>query len=368
VPKLRLQETGTDPDAQGGEIFHCAFSHDSQSALTGSWDGKLRIWDVGSGQLVSSILVGPKPLSACAASPDGKLWLAGSMEGILSCWDAASQKLTLTIVPHTRPVSTITFGVDGQTVATASWDKKLTLRTLGKLAEGKTLVGHDDIVAGCRFLPEMTHLLSWSHDGTLALWDVASGQRTSHLKGHHDRVNCAAVSLDGRSIVSASRDRELTLWDWTTQQAVRSVTTEGEVRALFFLGDGKSVVAVDQEGWLTLFTTPELEAQEEVETGLKVQCGELSPCGTRIALGCEDGRIGFVAVDGVERAPIPVLAKKMTKEVKRFLRKNQVQNALSCTCPACHHSFELPGSLPGIPAPCPHCQQALRFSGVMQAS
>jgi WD40 repeat protein len=372
VPKLVVAASGKEPEGKGKEIFACSFTPDSSFALTGSWDGQLRLWDATTGALVTSIVAGSKPVSACAVSPDGKFWLAGSMDGIMTGWDAVSHEQSIFMALHTRPISSIAFAGDGQTLASASWDKKLTLRSVRQMREGQTLAGHEDIVAGCRFLPDSVHLMSWSHDGAIRLWDIASAKTTHVLGGHHDRVNHAAVSPDGSWIVSASRDRELKLWDCRQQCEIKTVTTNAEVRGLFFLPDGNWVISVDQEGWLTLYAIPDLETEEEVDTQLAVQCAELSPFGTCIGLGGEDGRIMFITVEGIAPAPIPVTATQTTRQNKsgllRMLGKSKIKHTFRYTCPVCRKSSELEDELPGPPAPCPNCRQALRFSAVEQAT
>jgi WD40 repeat protein len=372
VPKLEVAVIGREESAKGREIFACAFTPDSGLALTGSWDGQLRLWDGMTGAQITSLQAGNKPLSACAVSPNGRHWLSGSMDGIMVAWDAVSHQQLSLVAIHTRPISGIAFANDSQTLATASWDKKLTVRNVLKIRDGQTLSGHEDIVAGCRFLPDMTHLMSWSHDGTIRLWDISSGKTTALLRGHQDRVNHAAVSPDGRFIASVSRDRQLILRAWQQDEEVKSIQTDAEIRGLFFLPDSNWLVTADQEGWLTLYSVPHLETEEELETKLAIQCAELSPSGTRLVLGGEDGRIMFINVEGVEPAPIPVTAKLSTRHTKsglmRVLGKIKVKHTFSCTCPVCRQSFELQDSLPGQPAPCPNCRQTLRFSAVEEAA
>jgi WD40 repeat protein len=372
VPKLEVAVIGREPGGKGREIFACSFSPDSSFALTGSWDGQLRLWDGSTGAQVTCLLAGNKPLSACAISPNGKHWLSGSMDGIMVAWDAVShQQLTLLAI-HTRPISGIAFASDSQTLATASWDKKITVRSALKIREGQTLSGHEDIVAGCCFLPDMTHLMSWSHDGTVRLWDLSASKTTALLRGHEDRVNHAAVSPDGRFIASVSRDRELILWDLRQQEEIKTIRTDAEIRGIFFLPDSNWLVTADQEGWLTVYSVPHLETEEELETELAIQCAELSPSGTRLVLGGEDGRVIFINVEGVEPAPIPVTAMLSTRlnrsGLMRVLGKAKVKHTFSCTCPVCRQHFELHDSLPGQPSPCPNCRQALRFSAVEEAA
>jgi WD40 repeat protein len=364
VPTLEIMPSQEKPGEKEGEIFSCAFTQDSEFALSGGWDGHLRLWEAASGRQVTSLKVGAKPLSACAIAPDGKEWLSGSMDGVMAVWDAVSHQQTALFLAHTRPVSAITYSPDGHTVATAGWDRNLSLRKVTTIREGRTLSGHADLVGGCRFLPDLVHLMSWSHDGTVGVWDLPAGNPVLSLTGHTDRVNGGSVSPDGKWIASVSRDKELKLWDWRERHVVKTVQINAEPRAVFFLSDGTSLVTVDAEGWLTVFSTPDLAPQEEVGTQVPVQCAELSPSATTIALGCTDGRVCFVAVGGVEMAPLTVSARPTLREVTSPLGflfgKGKVRRAFACTCPACQQTFELT-HLPEDPAPCPRCRRRLRL-------
>jgi WD40 repeat protein len=367
VPTLQVLPSQEKPGDKEGEIFSCAFTQDSEFALSGGWDGQMRLWEAASGRQVSSFKAGAKPLSACAIAPDGKQWLSGSMDGVMAAWDPVSHQQTALFLAHTRPVGAIAYSPDGHTVATAGWDRNLSLRKVATIREGHNLSGHTDLVGGCRFLPDLVHLMSWSHDGSVRVWDLPAGNPVLSLTGHTDRVNSASISPDSKWIVSASRDKELKLWDWHERREVKTVQVNAEPRAVFFLSDGTSFVTVDAEGWLTIFSAPDLETQEEVEAGLPVQCAELSPSATMIALGCTDGRVCFVAVGGVEMAPLTVSAKPTLRSVASPLAflfgKNKVRRAFACICPACQQSFEL-DRLPNDPSPCPRCRRRLRLCHV----
>jgi WD40 repeat protein len=367
VPTLEVLPSQEKPGNKEGEIFSCAFTQDSEFALSGGWDGQIRLWEVATGRQVTSFKAGTKPLSACAIAPGGKQWLSGSMDGVMAAWDPVSHQQTALFLAHTRPVAGIAYSPDGHIVATAGWDRKVSLRRVATIREGQNLTGHSDLVVGCRFLPDLVHLMSWSHDGSVRVWDLPGGNPLLSLTGHNDRVNSASVSPDGNWIVSASRDKELKLWDWRARREIKTVQVNAEPRAIFFLSDGTSLVTVDAEGWLTIFSAPDLETQEEVETQLPVQCAELSPSATTIALGCTDGRVCFVAVGGVEMAPLTVSARPTLRSVTSPLGflfgKNKVRQAFACTCPACQQSFEL-DRLPDDPGPCPHCRRSLRYCHV----
>jgi WD40 repeat protein len=368
VATLRLLASSPDAEGHKGEVFACAFTPDSAHVLSGGWDGDLRLWEADSGQLVTALRVGPKPVPACAVAPGGRHWLCGTLDGMLHVWDAMSQKLLRTFMAHTRPVSAILFGEDPDIVVTASWDRTLMIWDLKKERDSLTLSGHEDIVAGCCYTPDERRLLSWSHDGTLRLWQLDALLSSTPIKAHKDRVNAAAVSPDGRWMAAGSRDGILKLWDLATELPMASVQLPREIRACFFLLDGQSLVIVDQIGRVAMFTLPDLGEAEALLTGLTVQCAQLAPSGQQIALGCGDGRVHVVAVDGLEEVPLVVTPTQTSRRVatplQRLLGTSTVKQAFRCTCPVCRKSFELPKADPDQAAFCPSCRRGLRMSTV----
>jgi len=75
-----------------GNITSVAFSHDGSIALTGYSDGVVRLWNVRSGQVVSSYDCGPgNVLSAAFSASLVPLVFAGCADGTVKIWDAKAQ-------------------------------------------------------------------------------------------------------------------------------------------------------------------------------------------------------------------------------------------------------------------------------------
>jgi WD40 repeat protein len=365
VVTLRLANLERTGEKHEGEIYSCSFAPDGMFVLSAGWDGQLRLWDVTTGQSLMSLRAGLKPLSCCAVSPDGKQWLSGSMEGMLSFWDTVSHQCLQTFVAHTRPISAIRFSPNGEQLVTTSWDRQVVLRPVGKEREGKVLSGHRDIVAGGCYNQDGSRLLSWSHDGGLNLWEPSLASLMHSLTGHEDRVTAAAIAPDGRWGVSGGRDGSVKVWDLNQGTEVMSVLQVAEIRGLFFLPDGQTVVTVDANGWMVLLSVPALELQSELSTGLKVMCADLAPVGDRIALGCEDGSIALVGLEGFEDMPLIVTATPTLKTksgfLGRLLGQSQVVTSYTYTCPACQSTIEA-DALPAQPIPCRQCKRRLRIN------
>jgi WD40 repeat protein len=366
VSTLRLLEPATQGDRHEGEVFSCAFTADGAYVLSGGWDGRLRLWEAATGAQLAVLVASPKPLSACAFSPNGKEWLAGNMEGLLSFWDGVSHQSLLNFVAHTRPISGIAYAPDGQSLATASWDRQIVLRKAGHEREGgRILAGHGDIVAGCRYAPDGRQLLSWSHDATVRLWDVETARELFVFQGHTDRVTAAAISPDGRLAVSVGRDGVVRVWDLAAQTEAGSADIGREGRACFFLLDGESLVTADALGRVLLLSLPNFDVQAQIDAPFKVMCGDLAPSGAQLVLGCEDGTVRFVAVDGVEDNLIVVSATQTYKPTAslfdRLMGKTKLTRTYQYRCPVCRASMETT-TLPTAPVACKKCRRMLRVN------
>jgi WD40 repeat protein len=364
VASLRLLTTGTTGQGHGGEIFSCAYSADGAFLLTAGWDGCLRLWEGTLGNHVTELQASPKPLSSCTISPDGKLWVSGSMEGLVAIWDAQTHQQQFGFAAHTRPVSCLRYSPDGQQLATASWDRTICLRKAGREREAKTFSGHEDIVAGCRFTPDGRQLVSWSYDSTVRLWDVELGRQLGTLGRHTNRVTAGAVAPDGRWAVSGGLTGRVQLYDLQGGAEVAAIDRPSEVRGCFFLLDGETLATVDAEGWVALFHVPSLELQAELGTGIKTQSAELAPCGTRLALGGEDGYVHLVAVDGLDDVALVAFtvpcARPKQSVLGKLLGTTKMTRAYRYSCPACQRASEVE-TLPNQPIACAHCRRRLRL-------
>jgi WD40 repeat protein len=356
--------TATAGQGHQGEVFCCAYSADGAFILSAGWDGFLRLWQSSTGAPVTAVQASPKPLSSCVVSPDGHTWVSGSMEGLVAIWDAHTHQARFSFAAHTRPVSCLRYAADGQHLVTTSWDRTITLRKSGREREHRTIGVHEDIVAGCRFTPDGRHLVSWSHDTTVRLWDVEQGRPLATLGRHTDRVMAGSVSPDGRWVASGGRDGRIKLFDLREAAEVVSIDRSAEVRGCFFLFDGETLATVDAKGWVTLFSVPSLKPQAELGTGIKTQCAELSPCGTQLVLGGEDGHIHLTAVDGLEDVAFVAFTVPCTRPKQSVFSKMlgtvKLTQAFRYTCPACQHTAEVV-RLPSQLVACPHCRRQLRL-------
>jgi hypothetical protein len=109
-----------------------------------------------------------------------------------------------------------------------------------------------------------------------------------------------------------------------------------------------------------------LKQQDQLALGKPAQCAALSPGGSQLAVGGEDGHLRLLTVDGVADLPLLVTAtrsdRRTASRLQKLFGRSTTTAVFACVCPVCRSGVEHTGSLPGDPVPCPGCQRPLRFN------
>ncbi|HSS49998.1 MAG TPA: caspase family protein [Thermoanaerobaculia bacterium] len=189
----------------GGTTVHrLVFSPDGHwlAAVLGNQARLFEVTEDGPGRDVGSISLSRPEITGIAFSPDGKQIAVVDDGGTLAIFETASRKsLAQVSRAHSGSATSVTFTGDGIYVVTG---------------------GHDGKVK------------AWTPQGQLFA-DLVGGAK------HKGDVLMVAAHGDGRQVLSVGKDRQVILWQIDTQQAIRPMSVEKDVRSAAVGGDGKTL-------------------------------------------------------------------------------------------------------------------------------
>lgn len=234
-----------------GGVNAVAISRDGQYLASGSVDKTVKIWDLGTGELLLTLTGHTREVWAIAISPDGKTLASGSGDRRIKLWDMATGELRHTLSGHSGQVSALAFSPDGQKLASGSYDNTIKLWDTDTGTELRTLDGHTDWVTALAFSPNGKTLASASADSTVKLWDLGAGCADEQpcapprtLYRHFSPVESLAISPDGKTLASGSRDGTINLWDLGAGEQRDSLFGHSaSVSALAFTPDGQTLAS-----------------------------------------------------------------------------------------------------------------------------
>jgi WD40 repeat protein len=219
-------------------IWSICYGPERNIVTAGSFDYKIKIWDV-STQKVELVLEGhTKSTLPVAISPDEKYIVSGSLDRTIKIWNAQNGEILKSLEQHSDNIYDIDFHPTGLYFASASRDQTIRLWNFTTGDVLVTYVGHDKAVMDIEFTPDGNHLLSASLDGSIRLWETKTGKMVYTFTGHENGVNNIALSVDGKHLASGGNDSRVKLWELSKKIFVEfayydECNTEKEKTGLF---------------------------------------------------------------------------------------------------------------------------------------
>ncbi len=203
----------------GDWVDGVALTHDNR-ALSASWDGTLRVWDVATGETLAILQGHNDRVHSVALTPDGRVVSAGR-DGTIRLWNLADYQQVAVFEGHESHVNDALVTEDGLLVS-ASADTTVRVREVesGKLLH--ILRGHKGGVNRLALTGD-GRAISCSTDATLRIWDLATGECQHVLEGHGGSVYAAVVNSQGWLFTGAD-DNSIKIWDLATGSLLYTLT------------------------------------------------------------------------------------------------------------------------------------------------
>jgi WD40 repeat protein len=287
-----------------GDVEHLAFTPDSQSLAAATDNGGVYLWDVATRAKVATLqaptgtTVGSATSDAVAVSPDGALIAYGaqvnnkdsSVTASVKLWNVATRQVVTTLNGGTSGMTALAFSPNGNQIAASDILGSLRLWDLTTPAAPGLLgilAGHRSLVTNIAFSPDGTRLASASHDGTIGLWDT----RGTTLGGVANSSIATAFSPDGKTLAISTfghRKDFVALYAMPARRLIGTLPDSGGLAALAFSPDGKTlaVAPANTGGAVQLWNVGSRTSIGTMQTGLTSRTNGMafSPDGTLLAV------------------------------------------------------------------------------------
>jgi guanine nucleotide-binding protein subunit beta-2-like 1 protein len=206
-----------------------AISSDGQFALSGSWDGTLRLWDLNTGVTTRNFYGHTKDVLSVAFSADNRQIVSGSRDKSINLWNTLGQcKFVITEEGHKEWVSCVRFSPNLATplIVSAGWDKMVKVWNLTHCKLRTNLIGHTGYVNTVTVSPDGSLCASGGKDGTAMLWDLNEGRHLSSLDAG-DIIH-ALVFSPIRYWLCAATASAIKIWDLESKVCVDELKVEAK--------------------------------------------------------------------------------------------------------------------------------------------
>lgn len=226
-------------------VLAAALTPDGVTAISGSADGTVRVWDVASGRCVRTLSGHMGRVNAVAVAPDGRVLLSASDDRTLRVWDLATGAHVRTLAGHEHRVNAVWVLVDAKAAVSASDDWTLKVWNLETGEAIHTLAGHEGAVTAVAVTPDGQRAVSASWDRTVRVWDLVGGYEVRTLRGHDDGVLSVCVHADGSHALSGAWDGTVCAWELGGEASSRRLKDHGEAVWALAAGAGRAVAGLD---------------------------------------------------------------------------------------------------------------------------
>ena len=249
-----------------------AFSPDARRVIHGGPDGRIRVWDAGSGVETTNFVAAPDTV-ALRLTDDGEFLVS-----VTSQRSATNLTLQIWHADTGNPQGSLSVKADEvERIFTPSLPNSLVIAT-PEAFRFFDVSRPNDAPSEIMIRQGELYDLAVSPDGRIAaaaygsgfvrLWDLKTLQPVDAFKGFFLAAFSVAFSPDGKRLAAGGIGQEaVKLWDSETRQELLTLAGEGSVfRLVRFSPDGRFLLAINVPGLAHLWSAPSWEEIAAAET------------------------------------------------------------------------------------------------------
>lgn len=204
---------------------------------TGHDNGRVRIWDPNTGELVLELSDHRRSVRCLAFSTHNSLLVSGSDDGTIKVWDLADGgNMVKTLKEHRDAVRGLAWAPNDNVLCSVGNKQKAVLWDMKKLALSSRLSGHYNDVLDCCFSPDGALIATASADTRVIVWCAATGTKLHELNHEYptpgiiymsgsNTMNVTGVSFPNNcsEVATICTDGKIRLWDLRSETVTSTV-------------------------------------------------------------------------------------------------------------------------------------------------
>ncbi|EKX46183.1 hypothetical protein GUITHDRAFT_70684 [Guillardia theta CCMP2712] len=283
-------------------IFHPVFA----DVITCSEDASIKLWDLDSGRLSSTLKGHTASVNDVSLNSDGTVLASGSSDLSVKLWKLGdSNECLRTLRGHEHSVSGVTSTLLDQISASRDTTIKVWEAKSGYCV--KTLTGHSEWVRRIITSSVRPLCFSCSSDKTVKVWDVNQGSPSiRELRGHEHVIECLALSVHrfweqvnrarcrGRIVEGESRDKSIRIWHVESGKCILVLQGHDNwVRDVCFHPNGLFLLSVSDDRSLRVWDLEQARCLKTLADAHDhfVSCLAIDPQGSLLATGSVDSAV-----------------------------------------------------------------------------
>lgn len=271
----------------GAAVRDAAFTRDGTLVFTAGQDGAVKEWRTKDGALVRTFSSG-RPVRSMALSRDGGLIVAAGGHSA-TLWRTGDGRV-VTRIRAARPLTLAAIGPLGRMVAVAGLDRRALLYSA---STGRILrrLDHGSSITALLFAAGGRELVTAGKNGAAVIWNVRDGTRLHELQTGPGNVLDLALSPHGALLGTASSDGYGRIWRLRSGTLVSSLVGHtNPVTGIAFSPDGSFAVTSSSDKTARVWKVDSGD-ERAVLAGHRESVGEasFSPDGRSVLTASDDG-------------------------------------------------------------------------------
>lgn len=243
-------------DAHFAAVTALGITPDGTALFTGGKDGRIKMWDVATYEMLLDVPVCQVAVNDLAISPDGTFVVTVAEDGYAKVWDALTAELLIAIPAHMGAANTVIVSPDSLYFYTGGEDGYIRTWSIEEdYKQTQEYFAHYYGVNDITLSENGGYLFSCGGDGYVKVFNTSTAQEESAILAYDKgEAVCLALNHLEACLATGGSTGEIKIWDAATGSLAKTIRGHaGKVRHLEFVEDDSLLLSGGEDGKFKLW-------------------------------------------------------------------------------------------------------------------